>query len=478
MLIKKKTEIMTDIFVFLLKSALTMALLYLVYWVFLKKETLFITTRYYLLLSLIISVVLPFICIKYNVSSPERFAGNDLTGTLSQLNHLALDTGKTLPVLLRITGIIYLFGVFIFLLRIIIQFAILFGIIYKNGIKIINGARIVYNTRYQMPFSFMNLVFINKNATGHNDISDIIAHEKVHIRENHWFDLMVVEIMSIFLWFNPFIWFFERSIKQNHEYLADEGVIAQGYNVGRYHSVLINQLMGMEVIGITNNLNYSLNAKRLKMMKKSKTPKLKALHVIWALPVIIFLLAAFAEPRYETASNTDQAAKTRVVKLTVAVMDNNGDPIPGANVIIKGTKNGTITDKDGLFTLEVNESDVIVVSFKGFEDSPIYMEKLIEKNGESDSYEMKLMLKPVGPDIYTVVNSPEEIKELESKLKTLEMKQKELEDMKKKISQLEQEGNVNKEELEKKKQTLKEEWTMVTEKRAAVEKKLQSIKKK
>jgi len=300
----------------------------------------------------------------------------------------------------------------------------------------------------------------------------------VHIHENHWFDLLVVEVISIFLWFNPFIWFFERSIKQNHEYLADEGVIAQGYNVGRYHSVLINQLMGMEVIGITNNLNYSLNAKRLKMMKKNKTPKLKALHVIWALPVIIFLLAAFAEPRYETANNSDQAAITRVVKLTVSVMDNNGDPIPGANVIIKGTKNGTTTDKDGLFTLEVNESDVIVVSFKGFEDTPIYMEKLIEKNGKSDSYEMKLMLKPVGPDIYMVVNPSEEIKELENTLKTLELKQKELEDMKKKLSQLEQEGNVDKDELEKKKASLKKEWTMLTEKRAAVEKKLQSIKKK
>jgi len=163
MLIMKKTEIMTDIFVFLLKSALTMTLLYLVYWVFLKRETLFNTTRYYLLLSLIISVALPFICIKYNVSSPDRFAVNDLTGTLSQGNHLTLNSGKSLPLLLRITGIIYLFGVFIFLLRIIIQFAILFGIIYKNGVSIVNGTRIVYNTRYQMPFSFMNLVFINKN---------------------------------------------------------------------------------------------------------------------------------------------------------------------------------------------------------------------------------------------------------------------------------------------------------------------------
>jgi len=469
---------MYNIILFLLKSSLTMSLLYLVYWFFLRKETLFITTRYYLLLSLIISVVLPFICIKYNVSSPDRFADNDITGTLSQIDKLAPKPGNNLPLFFRITGILYLIGTFIFLLRILIQFAILFGIIYKNGIRVIDGTKIVYNTRYQMPFSFMNLVFINKNDTRHSHISDIIAHENVHIRENHWFDLVVVEIISIFLWFNPFIWFFERSIKQNHEYLADEGVIAQGYNVGRYYSVLINQLMGMEVIGITNNLNYSLNAKRLKMMKKNKTPKLRALHVIWALPVILFLLIAFAEPRNETVTKADQAVVIKTVQLTVAVMDNNGDPLPGANVIIKGTMKGATTDKDGLFTLQVDESDVIIISFKGFEDTPIFMEKVIEKNGNSDSYNMKLMLKPEGSDLNKSGNASDEIRELENTLKKLSMKQKELEEMKQKISELEKEGNVDKDELEKKKATLKKDWMMISEKKAAVEEKLQSIKKK
>ena len=361
-----------------------------------------------------------------------------------------------------------------------IQFAILFAIIYKNGITKENGTRIVYNDRYRMPFSFLNLVFINKNDTRHSDISDIIAHENVHIRETHWFDLMVVEILSVFLWFNPFIWFFERSIKQNHEYLADEGVIAQGYNVGRYHSVLINQLLGMEVIAITHNLNYSLNAKRLKMMKKRKTPRLRALHVIWSLPVILLLLVAFAQPRNNDglAVTDDQVAIAKTVKLTVAVMDNNGDPVPGANVVIKGSNKGTITDKDGLFTLDVNESDIVIVSFKGFKQSPIYMEKVIEKNGKSDSYEMKIMLKPEA-SVYTVVNNTsDEIKDLEETLKVLSMKQKDLEQMKKKLSQLEKEGDIDKEELEKKKASLKKDWMMVSEKKAAIEKKLQSLKKK
>ena len=471
---------MSDILIYLVKSSLTMSLLYLVYWLFLRRETLFRTNRYYLLGSLLVSLILPFICIRYNMNSPSGLAAGDLTGTLSQITRSGIDSGNNYSIFIRIAALIYLTGAFLFLLRIMIQFAILFAIIYKNGITKENGTRIVYNDRYRMPFSFLNLVFINKNDTRHSDISDIIAHENVHIRENHWFDLMVVEILSVFLWFNPFIWFFERSIKQNHEYLADEGVIAQGYNVGRYHSVLINQLLGMEVIAITHNLNYSLNAKRLKMMKKRKTPRLRALHVIWSLPVILLLLVAFAQPRNNDglAVTDDQVAIAKTVKLTVAVMDNNGDPVPGANVVIKGSNKGTITDKDGLFTLDVNESDIVIVSFKGFKQSPIYMEKVIEKNGKSDSYEMKIMLKPEA-SVYTVVNNTsDEIKDLEETLKVLSMKQKDLEQMKKKLSQLEKEGDIDKEELEKKKASLKKDWMMVSEKKAAIEKKLQSLKKK
>jgi hypothetical protein len=106
------------------------------------------------------------------------------------------------------------------------------------------------------------------------------------------------------------------------------------------------------------------------------------------------------------------------------------------------------------------------------------MEKVIEKNGKSDSYKMKLMLKPKSSDYNVSGNSSDEIKELEETLKLLQLKQKELEDIKLKISQVEKEGTVDKEELEKKKANLKKEMTMLLEKRAAVEEKLQSIKKK
>jgi len=372
--------------------------------------------------------------------------------------------------------IIYFIGVLLFFFRILWQFVILCVLIVKNGVRDMGGVRVVYNRRFVLPFSFMNLVFMNPESIRESEISDIIAHEKVHIRENHWLDLLVVELMSIFLWFNPFIWFFERSIKQNHEYLADKGVVAQGFNVTRYHSVLINQFMGMEVIGITNNLNYSLNAKRLKMMNKKITPKTKAVHLVWALPVIALLMVAIAQPEYQQMANEVTIPASEEVTLTALVLDPNGDPVPGASVFIKGKSVGTITTSEGEFTLQVGESEIVIIRFMGFKDAVIHMDKIVEKHGESGQYKLKVKLEAVGKKASASMTKDEQVKKLEIMLKELTLKKDDLNKMKAKLAQTEKDGDVDQEILDKKKQALKEEYTKVNEETKKVEMKLKSLK--
>jgi hypothetical protein len=452
-----------------------MALLYMIYWLFLRRETLFAVNRFYLLSALLLSLLLPLVTIKYSVAASTEIPGEELSGSLQVVPILQQGKGffsatsAYLPV-------IYLIGVGLFFLRIMWQFLILFILIVKNGVRDLSGVRVVYNKRFVLPFSFMNLVFMNPESIRESEISDIIAHEKVHIHEKHWFDLLVVELMSIFLWFNPFIWFFERSIKQNHEYLADKGVVAQGFNVTRYHSVLINQFMGMEVIGITNNLNYSLNAKRLKMMNKKITPKAKAVHLLWALPVIALLLVAFAQPEYQQMTNEMTIPDSEEVTLTALVLDTNGDPLPGVSVIIKGKTEGTITDSKGEFTLHVGSSEVVIIKHKGYKDAVIDVEKLLAKQGDSGPYKFKVKLEKAGAEKVTKMTKDEQVKELEIMLKELAKKKEELEKQKVKLAEVEKEGSVDQEILDKKKQVLKEQYTNVNETTKKVEMKLKSLK--
>ncbi|MDD4661441.1 MAG: carboxypeptidase-like regulatory domain-containing protein, partial [Massilibacteroides sp.] len=52
--------------------------------------------------------------------------------------------------------------------------------------------------------------------------------------------------------------------------------------------------------------------------------------------------------------------------LTGVITDQNGDPIIGANVVVKGTTNGTITDLDGKYNLSVGPTDVLLITYIGY----------------------------------------------------------------------------------------------------------------
>ncbi|MCG6190317.1 M56 family metallopeptidase [Maribellus maritimus] len=405
---------MEALFTFLVNASGGIILFYVVYWVFLRNETFYNANRWFLFMALISAVLLPLFPLKYQVIiEPENNA--TVLKTIS-------DTFKHIPV---VSGteferqgfnwhqgvlLVYLTGASIFLLRLLIQTFILIYLIIKYRVKSLDGIRIVENEKYGLPFSFFNVVFINPKFHKQENLPEILAHEKVHIRENHWFDLLFIELLTVIFWFNPFIWFFERSMKQNHEYLADKGVVSMGYSVARYQALLLNQLMGMQIIGITNNLNFALNTNRLKMMTKTKTSALGRVKLLWALPAVALLLFAFAEPEYRVSSAQNNKNTNTIVdfsgqkKITVRgiVLDEKGDPLPGTSVVIKGGTRGTVCDMDGTFKLDVPENASIVLSFVGKKTISDSYAEITSGEQKGDTFNRKYTMKNF---ITTIVNN-------------------------------------------------------------------------
>ncbi|MCB9253000.1 MAG: hypothetical protein H6605_11065, partial [Flavobacteriales bacterium] len=345
---------MEALLIYLVNASSGIALFYIVYWLFLRKETFHVANRWYLFVALFSAIVLPIFPIRYAVimeSSASVSAIRTITDTFKNIPTANSET-------INSNGfgweqalfLVYITGAGIFLLRLLVQSFILIHLMIKHRIKLLDDVRVVENEKYGLPFSFFNIVFINPKFHTQDDLPEILAHEKVHIRENHWFDLLFIELLTVIFWFNPFIWFFERSIKQNHEYLADKGVLAQGHTVARYQALLVNQLMGMQIIGITNNLNFALNANRLKMMTKKRTPHIRGVKFMWALPALALLLFAFAEPEYQASNQEQETGEVQASKLILQktitlkgmVTDENGDPMPGTSVVVKGGTVGTV----------------------------------------------------------------------------------------------------------------------------------------
>ena len=404
---------MEALFEFLLNSSAGIILFYLAYRFFLMRETFYELNRWFLLIALAASVLIPLFPVYYTVNVEAQTSAN----IFDTINHSFRNIKPVQPESNLKTDalnwqiiilFIYLTGCLFFISRLIIQTIVLVLLILRSKTENIEGLRIAKNEKYNMPFSFFNIVFIHHEIKKSNELKEILAHEKVHIRGLHWFDLLIIELLTVIFWFNPFIWLFEHAIKQNHEYLADKGVLALGHNAGRYQALLLNQLAGVQIIGIANNLNFAINENRFQMMTKMKTPKIKIVKFAWSLPVLALLFFAFAEPDYKI--NTDENAINQLISeeqtegkeqviYGKVLKEKNKEPLYGASVVIRGTTLGTVSDQEGNFRL-INPNPKtdpatggsyteLVISFVGYESKVA----IIKENANNSTVKHSLELK-------------------------------------------------------------------------------------
>ncbi|MBN1649760.1 MAG: carboxypeptidase-like regulatory domain-containing protein [Bacteroidales bacterium] len=393
---------MNSFVIYSIQSSLSLLLFYLIYWLLLKKETYYFANRVFLLSSVLLSILLPFFPLQYTVFIENGLAETSLFNEIGQaFKEIQPYTGSGFKAYKSFGFtdallIIYLIGLAIFMLRLIIQTSSLVIELYSSKRETIHGLYIVESKKYDLPFSFFNVVFINPKYNNQNVLPDILAHETVHIREKHWVDLLIIELLTVVFWFNPIIWFFEHSIKLNHEFLADNGVISKGIHLGRYQALLINQLMGVQVIGITNNLNYSINSNRLKMMTKQKTPKIKAVKMVWALPVIALMLFAFAKPNYQISQEQNSkntigiSAPQQVTLLSGKIVDEKGDALSGVSIVIEGTSQGTVSDREGNFKIGLAKNSNLLLSYVGKKTLHFSAKELFLKASDRISIEIKM----------------------------------------------------------------------------------------
>ena len=124
-------------------------------------------------------------------------------------------------------------------------------------------------------------------------------HEMEHIKQRHSIDLIIMELLLIIQWFNPFAWFIGRSIKTNHEFLADEGVLQNGFSKLDYQELLLTQATGIQVNDLTNNFNISLLKTRIIMMTKTRSTVWAKCKIMFALPAFMVVLFLFSSSSFD-----------------------------------------------------------------------------------------------------------------------------------------------------------------------------------
>jgi len=284
---------MTDLWKYLLESGTGLILFYIIYWIFMRKETYFVHNRFYLGGSVILSMIIPLL--NFSITPPPALylfelkideifvtAGSGITESTYSFNILFLLKS------------IYFTGMGLFLCKFLFHTWQIFWLVRKYGITREKGVNIVYLDKNVSPFSFLNIIFLNRSIVHDEYMEKILIHEKNHIKYFHSVDLILFELVTIVQWFNPVVWFYKWSLREVQEFQADSGVIKDGYSPFTYQEIILSQVFGNQFFRLANNLNQSIIKKRIIMMTKLKSSKRMRFKILFILPVALFLISIFA----------------------------------------------------------------------------------------------------------------------------------------------------------------------------------------
>jgi beta-lactamase regulating signal transducer with metallopeptidase domain/formylglycine-generating enzyme required for sulfatase activity len=303
---------------YIIKSSISLLLMFGLYWFLLRKEKLFVFNRFFLVASVVFSLVLPFISIPVNFQATP------------QLNEIIPDFDYVIPEISTVDNIIpgnvnisqpyiekqlspidiseillvlYISGAILFLIRFLRNIYIIIRRTKSSEKSSFKGYRVVLTNDKTGPYCFFKSIFLNREDYLNGRINkELINHELEHVRQSHTIDIILIELVEIFYWFNPVHVLYDRAIRLNHEYLADSGVISDNNDIKSYAKKLLDFISGRNNMSLTSGLNHSFTKKRLLMMTKSKSRSNENIRIITSLIMVLVFFLFLSLKQSETQS--------------------------------------------------------------------------------------------------------------------------------------------------------------------------------
>lgn len=284
---------MHSLLIYMLESGICLMVFFLLYQVFLKKETYYRLNRAYLLFALSFSLLAPLLNISIAAGTSTQLMAYRIepviVNSLSTVNP-ALSGWDSWQYI----TLVYWMVVVILLIRLLFNLSRILKIYRMGNVLDEKSFRLVLHPMNYPPFSFFRNIFISRKHYSGSPMEEIIEHEKAHVRQLHSFDILLAELLIIFQWFNPLAWIYKKTVTENHEFLADEAVLHRGYSPDAYQLRIIAQLFGIRSMPATHNFNQSIIQKRLKMMEKPKSSSINKLKLLLVIPAALALFYVFA----------------------------------------------------------------------------------------------------------------------------------------------------------------------------------------
>jgi beta-lactamase regulating signal transducer with metallopeptidase domain len=302
---------MNTFLIYILESTICISVFYLLFRVLMRKETSFAVNRATLLTIVAASVIVPLVQLPQLLQTPvhvelipefseskvqiqnlpatENAASFEVQPPVSESAPATNELTIPLETLLRY---FYLAGVLVTLLLFIRNIILIFLLTRKATVRQMDGYRLLIVYREVPSFAFGRSVIISQTDYDAHGPA-ILAHEQAHIRQNHFVDLLLLELVRILHWFNPAVYALIGDMKEIHEFQADEQTLHSGIDAKQYQLLIIQKGVGPRRFALANSFNHCQIKKRITMMNKQKTSKAWRWKVATFLPLLALLLMAF-----------------------------------------------------------------------------------------------------------------------------------------------------------------------------------------
>ena len=296
--------------IYQIKVGICLIAFYLLWKLLLSRETFHRFNRVALLVVMALALVLPWVKLSLDVSTP-------VAGGMVMLEEMIVTpAGAVQPQqvtqtwsVINIANILYFIGVVLVLGWLLHSQWSLHRLLKKGRREQMpDGITLHVVPGDQTPFSYFRHIVINEQDYRDNP-REILTHEYAHISLRHSWDVLFVELVKLFQWWNPAAWLLCRELKQVHEYEADMAVLNQGVDAKQYQLLLIRKSVGDQLFSMANNFNYQSLKKRIRMMSMNKSSRWKTLRALAVVPVIALALLAFANTKSVAAVVVNQQAK-------------------------------------------------------------------------------------------------------------------------------------------------------------------------
>lgn len=293
---------------YLIKSILCSGLFLGLYMMLLEKENNHHFKRFFLLLALAASFLVPALTLTtyyYTDEQPTFYFILDkgwplTTGDTTLPVSSSLDTEWLLAFAVYIIVTLWQLFQFISNLHILHQHM-------KAAVKIRhNGYTLLLLEQSFVPHTFLHFILLSRADWENGSLpQEILDHEQAHVRQKHSFDILFIEILRIIFWFHPFLSLYKRSIKLNHEFLADAAVIHSGAEISDYQKLLLSRINATAPGSLCSTLHFLITKKRFIMMSRKTNAIRLAFKTLLLIPALAGIAMLFgADVMAQQKSNT------------------------------------------------------------------------------------------------------------------------------------------------------------------------------